>query len=76
MEFGSVWSAQENTEAWEFTSGQPFHQTLDSGFFMAVSSTCWFGMYRMSQIISLAVWLHAPLQSGLCSLAFSVTSWV
>lgn len=28
-EFGSVLSAQENTEAWEFTSGQPFKQTMD-----------------------------------------------
>lgn len=30
MESGSVWSAQENTEAWESTSGQPCMQTLHS----------------------------------------------
>lgn len=76
MESGSVWSAQESTEAWESTSGQPCRQHCTWLGFLVGCYGCeqkgWFrrGAEYLNFSISWALLLCAPLQSELYSFCF------
>lgn len=69
MEFGYVLSAQENTEAWEFTSGQPFKQAMGWVGYLRVHYGCKQNVLPQKDIkcvssnISLPVLLCVFLQS-------------